>query len=198
MIKHKIFSKGEYVQALISTTQNPNVLFPVRALIYDVKFDDVNPRYQIRIKKFYDNISFLKRYFFGGRFMKDFEGKDTKINLQREQYPTVKDLEDRVFNGEKWKQYLICVDSVFCVKTKVEQDQLFNKIQNFQIELCIKDMYEMSNRSTYSGQYYFHTKGEYVKALQKFLGDRYPEDKSWVDSVLYRPGYVELDKGEWV
>ena len=62
MIKHKIFTKGEYVQALISTTQNPNVLIPVRGLIYDVKFDDVNPRYQIRIKKFYDNIVFLKAY----------------------------------------------------------------------------------------------------------------------------------------
>jgi hypothetical protein len=61
MIKHKIFTKGEYVQALISTTQSPNVLIPVRALIYDVKFDDINPQYQIRIKKFYDPINFLKR-----------------------------------------------------------------------------------------------------------------------------------------
>ena len=54
MIKHKLFSKGEQVQALISTTQQPNVLIPVRATIYDVKFDDTNPQYQIRIKKFYD------------------------------------------------------------------------------------------------------------------------------------------------
>ena len=82
MIKHKIFTKGEYVQALISTTQNPNVLIPIRGLIYDVKFDDVNPRYQLRIKKFYDNIVFLKANLFGGRFIRDFEGKDWKdLNL---------------------------------------------------------------------------------------------------------------------
>ena len=61
MIKHKVFTKGELIQALISTTQAPNVLIPVRAMIYDVKFDDVIPQYQIKIKKFYDHINFLKR-----------------------------------------------------------------------------------------------------------------------------------------
>ena len=197
MIKHKIFSKGEYIQALISTTQAPNILIPVRGLIYDVKFDDVNPRYQIRIKKFYDQISFLKRNLFGGRFIRDFEGKETRVNLKRKEYNTVKDLEDRVFNGDKWKQYLICVDSVFCVKTKVEQDVLFNKIQDFQVEMGIKDLFNLTNRSVYSGQYNFHTKGEYLKSLQKFLGDRYINDE-WADDVLYRPNHNELDRGEWI
>lgn len=198
MIKHKVFTKGEYIQALISTTQNPNILIPVRALIYDVKFDDVNPKYQIRIKKFYDNIVFLKSYLFGGRFIKDFEGKDTRINLKRQEYKTVKELEDRVFDGEKWAQYLITVDSIFCVKTRPEQITLFNKIQDFQTEVAIKNLYELTNRSTYSGQYYFHSKGEYIKALEKFLGDRYPDTKDWADTVLYRPDHTELDRGEWV
>lgn len=198
MIKHKIFTKGEYVQALISTTQNPNVLIPVRALIYDVKFDDINPKYQIRIKKFYDNIVFLKRYLFGGRFIRDFEGKETRINLKRQEYKTVNELEERVFDGEKWKQYLITVDSVFCVKTRGEQQELFNKIQDFQTEVALKELYELTNRSTYTGQFYFHSKGEYVKALEKFLGDRYPKSKDWVDTILYRPDHNELDRGEWV
>lgn len=197
MIKHKIFSKGEYIQALISTTQAPNILIPVRALIYDVKFDDINPKYQIKIKKFYDQISFLKRNLFGGRFIRDFEGKETRINLKRTEYNTVKDLEDRVFNGDKWQQYLIIVDSVFCVKTKAEQTKLFNKIQDFQIEMGIKELFNLTNRKFYSGQYNFHTKGEYVKALQKFLGDKYINDE-WADDVLYRPNHNELDRGEWV
>ena len=198
MIKHDIYSKGEWVQALISTTQNPNVLIPVRGIIYDVKFDDVNPKYQIRIKKFYDNITFLKAWLFGGRFIRDFEGKETRINLKRQEYKTVKELEDRVFDGEKWAQYLVTVDSVFCVKTKAEQQKLFNKIQDFQAEVTIKQLYELTNRSTYSGQYYFHSRGEYIKALQKFLGDRYPEDDKWIDTILYRPDHNELDRGEWV
>ena len=124
MIKHKLFSKGEQVQALISTTQQPNVLIPVRATIYDVKFDDTNPQYQIRIKKFYDNAYFLKKNIFGGRFIKNFEGKDTKINVKRAGYSTVKEIEDNLFNGDKWKNYLITVDSVFCTKTRSEQIKL--------------------------------------------------------------------------
>ena len=61
MIKHKIFSKGDHIHALISTSQQPNVLIPVRCIVYDVKFDDINPQYQIKIIKFYDNIYFLKK-----------------------------------------------------------------------------------------------------------------------------------------
>ena len=57
MIKHRLFSKGDQIHALISTTQQPNLLIPVRATIYDVKFDDVNPQYQIRVKKLIDAVS---------------------------------------------------------------------------------------------------------------------------------------------
>ena len=62
MIKHQLFAKGDNIHALISTTQNPNILFPVRATIYDVKFNDINPQYQIRVKTFYDNIYYLLVY----------------------------------------------------------------------------------------------------------------------------------------
>ena len=102
------------------------------------------------------------------------------------------------FNGDKWQQYLIVVDSVFCVKTKAEQDKLFNKIQDLQVETNIRDLFNLSNRTTYTGNYNFHTKGEFVKALQKFLGDKYPKDADWSDSVLYRPNHDEMDRGEWV
>ena len=42
MIKHQLFAKGDTIHALISTTQNPNILFPVRATIYDVKLPDIS------------------------------------------------------------------------------------------------------------------------------------------------------------
>lgn len=199
MIKHQLFAKGDQIHALISTTQQPNVLIPVRATIYDVKFDDVNPQYQIRIKKFYDNIYFLKKNLFGGRFIKDFEGRDTKINLKRALYPTIDDVENNIFNGAKWKQYLIIVDSVFCTRTRAEQETLFNKIQTFHIEMKLKELYELVNRSVYKdGEFYWHTKGEYVKSLQKFLGDKYPKDPKWSDNLLYRPETDEMDNAEWV
>jgi hypothetical protein len=84
------------------------------------------------------------------------------------------------------------------VKTKAEQDKLFNKIQDFQVEVALKELYELTSRTQYTGQFKFQSKGEYVKALQKFLVDRYPKDKDWVDTILYRPNHDELDRGEWV
>ena len=198
MIKHKLFAKGEQIHALISTTQQPNILIPVRAMIYDVKFDDVNPQYQIRIKKFYDQIYFLKANLFGGRFIKDFEGHDTKINLKRDNYDKVEQLEDDVFNGQNWKSYLIVVDSVFCTKTKAEMNVLFDNIQSFLVQQKLKEIFELANRNIYSGEFRFHTKGEYIKAVERFLLDRYPKDPNWADELLYRPSGSELDGAEWL
>lgn len=200
MIKHKIFSKGEYVQALISTTQQPNIVIPVRGLIYDVKFDDINPQYQIRVKKFYDTMYFLKQNLFGGRFIRDFEGGETRINAKRTNYKNTEDLVDGLFDGDNWKKYLIVVDSVFCTKTLSEQMELFNNLQSFMIESKIKEIYELSTRYPYrkaKGEFAYDSKGEFVTALKKFLGDRVPQDKEWLDNMFYNPTSKEMDMGEW-
>jgi hypothetical protein len=89
MIKHKIFSKGDHIHALISTSQQPNVLIPVRCIVYDV-------------------------------------------------------------------------------------------------------------RSVYSkGELFFQTKGQYEKALKKFLGDKYPKEDRWIEDLLYMPGNDEMDATEF-
>lgn len=200
MIKHKIFAKGEYVQALISTSQQPNVLIPVRGLIYDVKFDDINPQYQIKVKKFYDTMYFLKKNLFGGRFIRDFEGNDTRINAKRTNYRNTDELIASLFDGKNWKKYLIVVDSVFCTKTLDEQRELFNNLQSFLIEQKIKEIFEFSTRYPYrtaNGEFAFESKGEFVTALKKFLGDRIPKDKDWLDNMFYNPTSKEMDMGEW-
>jgi len=197
MIKHKLYAKGEYVHALISADQNPNILFPVRALIYDVKFDDVNPQYQIKIVKFYDNIYFLKKWFFNGTFKRNFDkSTKTKIQLVRANYRDVNALTEAI-TGESWEKYLIVVDSVFCTKTRADQIELFNNLQSFFIELKFKEIFEFANRSVYSkGEYYWHTKGHYEKSLKKFLGDRYPDRKNFINELLYNPETYEIDSSE--
>lgn len=198
MIKHKLYSKGEYVHALISCNQRPNILFPVKGLIYDVKFDDIDPKYQIKVTKLYDNIYFLKKNMFGGIFHRNFGQAKTKMNLKRSEYPTVKDLTDRVFCGDDWKKYLIVVDSVFCTKTRGDQVILFNNLQSFFIQMKLKEIYELSNRNAYStGPFYYQTRGVFEKALRKFLGDRFPDDEEWLEDLLYHPNERELDAAEW-
>jgi hypothetical protein len=201
MNKHVLIPKGEHIQALISTTQQPNLLIPVRAIVYDIKYDEVSPQYQIRIKRFYDNIQFLKQNLLGGRFIRDFEGGETRINAMRATYKSVDELTDNLFNGANWKKYLVVVDSVFCTKTLDEQMKLFNNLQTFMIELKLKEIYQLAMRPPYrqhGGEYAFSSKDEFKSAVSAFLGDRMPKDSEWLNSLLYDPTARELDRGEWV
>lgn len=192
MIKHRLFSKGEYIHALISNTHYSNIVFPVRAIIYDVKFDEKMPKYQIRIVKFYDDLNFLKRYFFDMHFEKGFSGGSTKFRFNRDKFTTKEDLTKHLeANAET---YLITVDSVMCTKSYNQIKELYLNIQDFLIEKEIRSLYEKCTRSSYSkGQYYYESKGVFEAHLKKFLGDREPEDKKFYDKLLYRPTGTDLD-----
>ena len=193
MIKHRLFSKGEYIHALISNTKHSNIVFPVRALIYDVKFDDVMPKYQIKIVKFYDDLNFLKRYLFDLKFIKNFEGGQTRFRLNRQKYKTREQFQKYIDANEE--TYFVVVDSVMCTKSYNQILELYNNIQDFLIEKSIKDLYEMANRQSYSkGAYYYESKGVFEAHLKKFLGDRVPEDPKYFDKLLFRPESKQLDE----
>tara|TARA_B100001287_G_scaffold273095_1_gene275916 strand:+ start:247 stop:840 length:594 start_codon:yes stop_codon:yes gene_type:complete len=195
MIRHKLFSKGESIHALISTTTHPNILFSVRGIIYDIKFDEYNPQYQIKIDKMYEDVAFVKKYLIKGRTIKDFNGGDTRYKLVRSGINTIDEFVEKTYNGDNWEKYLVVVDSVYCCKTRKEQLDFFNNIQTFLIEKNLKEIYEMVNRNQYSkGEFYFHTKVEFINALKKFLGERAPKDSKWYDNLTYRANISELDK----
>ena len=192
MIKHRLFSKGETIHALISNTRYSNVVFPVKAIIYDVKFDEKMPRYQIRIIKFYDDLNFLKRYFFDMHFEKNFKGGSTKFTFKRDKFKTKDDLVKHLeANAET---YTIIIDSVMCTKTRPQINELFNNIQDFLIEKEVRELYERCTRKTYSkGTYYYESKGVFEAHLKKFFGDRVSSDNKYYDKLLYRPTGPELD-----
>lgn len=195
MVRHQLFTKGETIYALLSNFRHPNILFPVRCIIYDVKFDTVMPQYQVKIQNFYDDSAFLKRYFFGLTFKGDFNDRQVKINLKRTKYNTVEEIEKHF--SEKWESYLIVVDSIYCTKIKTELLSLFNSLQDFFTEKTIKELYEITNRGFYSkGQYYYHTRGEFEASLKKFLGDRASTEKGYFNKLLFRPDARDLDNIE--
>lgn len=195
MIKHKLFSKGESVHALISTTTHPNILFAVRGVIYDIQFDEYNPQYQIKIDKMYDDVATIKKYLIKSRTIRDFEGGDSRYKFSRHGFKTIDDFVEKVYNGDNWEKYLIVVDSVYCCKSRKDQIGFFNKIQSFLIEENLKELFELSNRNLYrSGEYYYHTKKEFELSLKKFLGERAPQDKKWYDNLLQSSTVSELDK----
>lgn len=192
MIKHRLFSKGEFIHALISNTTYPNIVFPVRAIIYDVKFDEKMPMYQIRIVKFYDDIKFLKRYFFDTNFQKGFNGGMTKFRFKRNQFKTKVELAEHLEKNPE--TYLITVDSVMCNKTYNQIMDVYTSIQDFLIEKQIRELHELSTRQVYkNGQYYYESRGVFVAHLKKFLGDRIPKIKDFFDKLLHRPASNEYD-----
>lgn len=195
MIRHKLFAKGDKIHVLISNNRHSNVVFPVRAIIHDVEFDEKMPRYQIKITKFYDDIAFLKRYMFDMKFDRDFKGAKTNFRMSRGKFKSIKELEEHVISS--WESYLIVVDSVMCVRTYKEINELYCNIQDFFIERTIKDMFDLSTRKLYSnGTYFYETKGVFKAHIKKFLGDRTDGSDDYFDKLLYRPKSHELDNLE--
>lgn len=194
MIHHKLFAKGEYCHALVSSTANPNVLIPVRGLIYEVKMDEHNPRYQLKIVKFYDDINFLKRYLFSFKFQKDFKDKDAWFRLKRSDFTTVTQLEAFISFEDNWKKFTVVADSVMCVRTEAEIIELFNTVQGFLIEKAIKEMFEASTRTFYrKGQYFFETVEDFELAVKRMLQGKEPARTGWPHQIIQRATFDELD-----
>jgi len=195
MIRHKLYAKGEHINLLISNSRHNNIVFPVKAIIHDVEFNDKMPRYQVRILKFYDDIDFLKRYMFDMKFEKTFEGGVTTFRVARQRIPSVKEFQSYIDN--KWESYLIVVDSVMCVKTYEEIITLYNNIQDFLVEKSLRDLYELTNRSIYSkGKYHYESRGVFEAHIKKFLGERASTSKNYFEKLLYRPLSIDYDNLE--
>jgi len=195
MIRHKLFSKGETINVLISNNRYNNIVFPVKAIIHDVEFNDKMPRYQVRILKFYDDIDFLKRYMFDMKFDKTFEGGVTTFRVSRQKIANVKEFQNYI--DSKWETFMIVVDSVMCTRTYAEIMELYNNIQDFLVEKTIRDLYELTNRSTYSkGKYHYESKGVFEAHIKKFLGERAGKEKNYFEKLLYRPLSIDYDNLE--
>ena len=95
MKAHRIFTKGQTVYCLLSSFSRPNVLLPIKGLIMDTQWDPINPQYQIRIIKMYDNMKYLKSNFFDMNFKYEFDNRARKMPLKNEDFKNVKSLEDR-------------------------------------------------------------------------------------------------------
>lgn len=132
---------------------------------------------------------------FDMKFDRNFDGALTSFRISRQKFATVKEFQNYI--DSKWETYLVVVDSVMCVRTFTEVNELYNNIQDFFIEKTIKDLYELSTRNTYSkGTYYYGSKGIFEAHIKKFLGDRAGESKDYFDKLLFRPRSIELDNLE--
>tara|TARA_R110001592_G_scaffold62377_2_gene190858 strand:- start:8808 stop:9362 length:555 start_codon:yes stop_codon:yes gene_type:complete len=171
MINHRIFAKGEITHALLSSNSNPNILIPVKAIIKDVKYDDINPQYLIKVTKFYDTISFLKKHLFNMAFENKIGRRSRKLKLN-EEIESVDDLIE-VFNNEDEVKFYFVVDSIMCVKLKSGMIDLFSSIQDHLIERGFRESREKMIRTFYKGKYKLDSVGEFNIRLKRFLNDKF-------------------------
>lgn len=172
MIVHKLFPKGEQVYALLSSNVNPNILIPVKGIVKEVKFDDINPQYLIKIINFYDTIKYIKKYFFDIRFKNSLDRKQPRVlNLNRTEFKDVSELLERM-NQPDEKKFYIVVDSIMCTRFKNEMMDLFNKIQDHLIEVRMREIREMTTRGFYKGRYSIDSYGNFNIRLRRFIGDK--------------------------
>lgn len=171
MIKQRLFIKGETIHALLSSYSHPNILIPVKAIVKDVKYDEINPVYLIKVEKFYDNILFLKKYLFDMTFMNKIGRRPRRLKIDPQKVRNQKDLEE-LFNSSEQESYYLVVDSIMCTKLKGDMVSLFNKIQNHLIEKNFRECREYTTRIFYSGHYRLTGDAEYNARLKKFIGDK--------------------------
>ena len=169
MIKHKLINKGSLAHSLISPVNDPNILIPVKVIIKDVKFDEYNPIYLVKVIKFYDNIYFLKNYFLNNKFSNGF-GKKPRIFWISNDIKTVHELEN--YLDKENERFYIVVDSIHTTRYKNDLESMFNKIQDFLILRNLKELKEFTTRTFYTGDYRFDTQVEFFKRLRNMLIDK--------------------------
>jgi len=172
MINHRIFAKGEITHALLSSNSNPNILIPVKGVIKDVKYNEINPQYLIKVTKFYDTISFLKKYLFNMAFENKIGRRSRKLKLNAEDINSMEDLLE-VFNSEDESKYYFIVDSIMCVKLKADMVDLFSRIQDHLIERGFRESREKMIRTFYKGKYKLDSVNEFNVRLKRFLSDKF-------------------------
>ena len=175
MINHRIFAKGEITHALLSSNSNPNILIPVKAIIKDIKYDEINPQYLIKVTKLYDTISFLKKYLFNMAFENKIGRRSRKLKLNSESIESIDDLLE-IFNSEDEIKFYFVVDSMMCVKLKTEMVELFSRIQDHLIEIGFRESREKMIRTFYKGKYKLDSKYEFNIRLKRFLNDKFKSD----------------------
>ena len=149
----------------------------------DSQWDPVNPKYRVRIIKFYENMKYLKKYFFDMNFSNKFNTKPRRFYLKKEDFKNVKDLQIRLDEHDREKFYVV-IDSLMCTKTKVRLKDLFEKIQFYLISKNLKEIREFMNRSFFRGPLSIDTAKEFDKRFKIAWEDKFKKSPINIDKYL--------------
>jgi hypothetical protein len=192
----RVFDKGECVYALINSTSAPNNLIMCRVKIIDIDHDELNPSYTVQILKFYDSFSYIKKHFIGHnlKYARRSSKNDNKViprispNKLR-QYSNITSLDDmyKILSGEaetyislsdkigtdEFREYkerhYICVDAIFCYRTKMDAVSALNTITDFEIFRVLRYLKTLTVKSSYSGMFKKASDLEFFTKIRNFI-----------------------------
>lgn len=183
MKKHRIFNKGDIVYCLLSSFNTPDSLIPVRGFIVDTKWDPINPKYKIRLVKIYDNMVYLKKYFFDMKFHHDFGDRARELPIKANDFKSVHELE-LFFKENRRDNLLIVVDSLMCTKTRIQLNELYNRVQFYLISKYLKQIKTISSRPFYTGHMNVDSTQEFDKKFKKSWESKFEETGLDIDKYL--------------
>ena len=183
MIKHNLIDKGSIAHCLISSINEPNKFIPVKVVIKDIKFDEYNPLYLVKIIKFYDSIYFLKSYFMNNKFHNNF-GKKARTFWISNEIKSTEHLQNYLEKEDS--RFYVVVDSIHTTRYKNEMIEMFNKLQDFLIYRNIDELQELTTRNSYSGHLKFNSKSEFFIRLRKMIIDKVEDLKITWDEFINR------------
>tara|TARA_Y100000385_G_C12935389_1_gene568644 strand:+ start:437 stop:991 length:555 start_codon:yes stop_codon:yes gene_type:complete len=183
MIKHKLIDKGSIAHSLISSISEPNVFIPVKVVIKDIKFDEYNPLYLVKIIKFYDSIYFLKSHFMNHKFSNGFDKKARPFWI-KDDLRNTNQLQNHLEKEDS--RFFVVVDSIHTFRYKNDMTDMFNKLQDFLIYRNIQELQELTTRNSYSGQLKFSSKTEFFVRLKRMINDKIVDLKLTWDEFTRR------------
>jgi len=149
----------------------------------DTKWDTINPKYQIRILKFYDTMKFLKTNFFGMNFHHKFDKKARQMGLKKDEFTNVQILEKRLNDPDREKFYLV-IDSIMCTKTRVQLEELFKRVQFYLISKNLKEIKTIATRPFFRGPFSVDSKKEFDIRLKRSWKDNFDDHNMDIDKYL--------------
>ncbi len=172
MIRTDLLDKRSICHALLYSSNNPEIIIPVKGVIEDIHFDQDIPYYSIKLIKFYDNIIFLKDHFIDHPFLLKHKTKPKRFHIPK--VKTVVELENWLIDE---CSHRFCVESTMVVRTKIEMSELFNKIQEYLFIKNLRNLREIGNRGLYDGKFKVSSKIEFRERLRRMWGDRFDSDE---------------------
>jgi len=172
MIKHQLYVKGQTVHALLTSFTNPEVLIPVKGIIKDIKYNEFNPEYQIKVIKFYDNVKFLKKNLIGMIVAHDFKKRPRRFNKQISHITTIEALNEFIALPENDWHFNFIVESIMVTVSYKDTINLFNRMQDFLFERKLRELRDFSTRIAYKGKYKYTGYAEFHAKLEKMIGDK--------------------------